>query len=63
MSLPIHKRARVVVTGDHPWTGHRAEVISGPSGLLRTYRCALIRDDELNGHEFYARPDNLEIDA
>lgn len=54
---------QVRVTGDHPWTGARGEIVSGPSGMLRLYRCRLVRNDALDGHEFYASARDLELDA
>ena len=63
MTAVLEEGEQVRVIGDHPWTGCRARVISGPSGALRVYRCALLRDDAMDGHEIYARPAQLEVDA
>ncbi len=51
----------VKVIHDHPWAGERARVLSGPSGALKSCRCAIIRDDAMDGHEFYAPARNLEL--
>lgn len=61
MTLQAGDQVRVI--GDHPWTGERGEIVSGPSGMLRLYRCRLVRDDALASREFYASARELELDA
>ena len=43
---------------DHPWEGETAYVVREEGKYLR---CRLVKDDAMNGHEFLALPQNIEL--
>ena len=49
--------AIVKITGDHPWAGETAEVVShelvGLVSRRQRAKCRMIRDDAMDGHTFY----------